>query len=96
MPELPEVETVMRGMAKVLNKQRIDSVELFSKQLRLPIPKTLSTFAGEQVTTLRRRAKYIIIPVKSGRVMLLHLGMTGRVTINPDEKRKARSLCTEP
>lgn len=88
MPELPEVETVMRGMAKVLNRQRIDSVDVFSKQLRLPIPKALATFAGEQITTLRRRAKYIIIPVKSGRVMILHLGMTGRVTINPEASEK--------
>lgn len=88
MPELPEVETVMRGMAKVVDNQRIADIQLFSKQLRLPIPKELKTFAGEHITRLRRRAKYIIIPVKSGRVMILHLGMTGRVTINPDHSEK--------
>ncbi len=88
MPELPEVETVMRGMAKVINNRRIAEIDIFSKRLRLPIPRALATFAGEQVTTLRRRAKYIIIPVKSGRVIILHLGMTGRVTINPDTPEK--------
>ena len=88
MPELPEVETVMRGMAKVINRARIDSIDIYTKKLRVPVPKALATFAGEQVTTLRRRAKYILIPVKSGRVIILHLGMTGRVTINPDTREK--------
>lgn len=88
MPELPEVETVMRGMAKVINHQKIASIEMLSKQLRLPIPTTLTTFGGETITTLRRRAKYIIIPTTSKRVMIVHLGMTGRVTINPDQREK--------
>lgn len=88
MPELPEVETVMRGMAKAIQKKRIKKVEVYSKQLRTPIPAQLAKISGETVGTLSRRAKYILVPFISGRLLVLHLGMTGRVTINPDQKEK--------
>ena len=81
MPELPEVETVMRGLAKVINGRKIARVEVFSKKLRLPIPPALKKLAGEQVAN-------ILIPFKSGRVMILHLGLTGRVLIDPPHPEK--------
>ena len=88
MPELPEVETVMRGLAKVLNGRKIARVDVFSKKLRLPIPPAFKKLAGEQVTKLERRAKYILVPFKSGQMMILHLGMTGRVLIDPTAEEK--------
>lgn len=88
MPELPEVETVMRGMAKAINGKTLKRVEVYSPRLRQPIPPALAQLHDEKVTTLRRRAKYIIVPFKSGRALVLHLGMTGRVTIDPQEKEK--------
>ena len=88
MPELPEVETVMRGMAKAIEKKRIKKVEVYSKRLRTPIPPQLAKIAGETVGKLSRRAKYILVPFNSGQTMVLHLGMTGRVTINPPAPEK--------
>lgn len=81
MPELPEVETVMRGMAKAINGKEIAGVDVFSKRLRLPIPPSLKKLSGEKIGKLYRRAKYILVPFETGRVLILHLGMTGRVII---------------
>ena len=50
MPELPEVETVMRGLAKAINGGLVKKVEVYSKRLRLPIPRALAHLAGERVT----------------------------------------------
>lgn len=88
MPELPEVETVMRGMAKAVNGKTIKRVEVYSAKLRMPIPPALAKLGGQTVAKLKRRAKYILMPFKSGRAMILHLGMTGRVTIGEKPREK--------
>ncbi len=82
MPELPEVETVMRGLRPVLEGCRIEGVTLRRAGLRFPFPERFAErLAGSRVTTLRRRAKYILAGLDSGEVLLIHLGMTGRFTV---------------
>ncbi len=82
MPELPEVETVRRGLEPVLLGKRIIKAEKFSPKLRLPIPKDFGEqLTGQKVTSLTRRAKYILIHLESSLTVLLHLGMSGQVLI---------------
>lgn len=82
MPELPEVETVMRGLKPVLEGRRIQAVSLRRAGLRFPFPERFAErLSGRRVTSLRRRAKYILADLDSGDVLLVHLGMTGRFTL---------------
>ncbi len=84
MPELPEVETVRRGLMPPLLGRRLVRVEARRPDLRRPIPPDLAArLEGQRVTAIDRRAKYILMWVESGDVMLLHLGMSGRMTITP-------------
>ena len=84
MPELPEVETVKRGLAPVLEGCRIDTVELRRTGLRFPFPGGFSErLAGRSVERLSRRAKYIIADIEGGQILTIHLGMTGRFWIKP-------------
>ncbi|MFT3988727.1 bifunctional DNA-formamidopyrimidine glycosylase/DNA-(apurinic or apyrimidinic site) lyase [Aestuariivirga sp.] len=82
MPELPEVETVMRGLEPVLAGQRIAAVETRRSGLRFPFPERFrERLEGRTVTGLRRRAKYILAALDDGASLLIHLGMTGRFTV---------------
>lgn len=82
MPELPEVETVMRGLKPVLEGRRIAGVTLRRAGLRFPFPADFAERLTERrVTGLTRRAKYILASLDSGDVLLIHLGMTGRFTV---------------
>ena len=82
MPELPEVETVMRGLKPVLEGRRITAVSLRRAGLRFPFPERFGErLTGSQVTGLWRRAKYILAGLDTGEVLLVHLGMTGRFTV---------------
>lgn len=82
MPELPEVETVMRGLKPVLEGRRIESVALKRGGLRFPFPAGFAArLTGCRVTSLWRRAKYILAGLDSGEILLVHLGMTGRFTV---------------
>ncbi len=79
MPELPEVETVRRGLQPLLEAQRILHVRLRRDGLRRPFPPGMADrLAGVRVERLRRRGKYILGDLSSGDVLLIHLGMTGR------------------
>jgi formamidopyrimidine-DNA glycosylase len=83
MPELPEVETVRRGLAPVMEGARFQKVEARRGDLRWPLPKDfVQRLEGQTVTGLGRRAKYILADLSSGDVLLMHLGMSGsfRVT----------------
>jgi len=81
MPELPEVETVKRGLEPVLRGARIIRVELRREGLRFPFPKGFAQgLSGARVTGLTRRAKYILVGLDTGFSLLVHLGMTGRFT----------------
>jgi formamidopyrimidine-DNA glycosylase len=80
MPELPEVETVMRGLAAVLDGQRIARAATTRPDMRWPFPPGLATrLAGALVTGFRRRGKYILVRLDTGESLLIHLGMSGRL-----------------
>jgi formamidopyrimidine-DNA glycosylase len=78
MPELPEVETVRRGLQPVMEGMKIARVEARRGDLRFPLQKDfLARLDGQVVTGLGRRAKYILADLASGDVLLMHLGMSG-------------------
>lgn len=82
MPELPEVETVMRGLDKAIRGGVIETIDQRRKDLRVPFPPGLKKkLEGRTITHLGRRAKYILIHLDDGQVMVWHLGMSGRVLI---------------
>src|SRR5438552_12577107 len=78
MPELPEVETVRRGLAPVMEGARFEQVEARRGDLRWPLPKDFAQrLEGRTVTGLGRRGKYLLADLSSGDVLLMHLGMSG-------------------
>ncbi len=82
MPELPEVETVRRGLEGVLVDARFERVEQRRPDLRFPFPdRFVERLTGKQITTLGRRAKYLLAHVEGGEVLIMHLGMSGRFVI---------------
>src|SRR3546814_16594880 len=86
MPELPEVETTVRGLRPVLDGQRIARVQARRADLRRAIPVDLGQrLTGAVVTRLGRRAKYGLIDTDRGDTLLFHLGMSGRWRIDPVE-----------
>ena len=81
MPELPEVETVRRGLALRMSGRRIVRAELRRPDLRRPFPPMLAErLDGAQIGGLARRGKYILIELDETGLLLLHLGMSGRIT----------------
>jgi len=86
MPELPEVETTVRGLRQVLDGVRLTRVEPRRADLRRPIPLDLrQRLTGARVTGLSRRAKYGLIHTDREDTLIFHLGMSGRWRIDPDE-----------
>ena len=86
MPELPEVETTVRGLAPVLEGQVITRVTLRRPDLRRPFPEGLGQrLTGARVTSLGRRAKYGLIDTDRGDTLIFHLGMSGRWRIDPED-----------
>ena len=86
MPELPEVETTVRGLARYLQGERLVRVAPRRADLRRPFPPDLvQALTGATVTGLSRRAKYGLIHVNRGQTMVFHLGMSGRWRIEPEE-----------
>jgi formamidopyrimidine-DNA glycosylase len=78
MPELPEVETVRRGLEQAMQGERITRVEVRRGDLRWPLAKDFAQrVQGKTVTGLGRRAKYLLVDLSSGDVLLMHLGMSG-------------------
>ncbi len=89
MPELPEVETTVRGLEPVLDGDVIERVTLRRGDLRRPFPPDLGQrLTGARVTGLGRRAKYGLIDTNRGDTLVFHLGMSGRWRIDPDELGK--------
>lgn len=81
MPELPEVETVRRGLEPVMAGQEIADVILRRADLRVPFPKNLAKdLKGRRIERLSRRAKYLRIHIAGGSMMVVHLGMSGQMT----------------
>ncbi len=84
MPELPEVETVCRGLAIALEGRRLTRVDVNRPDLRFPLPTDLTArLTGRRVERVWRRAKYIQVALDDQTVMLGHLGMSGRIVITP-------------
>ena len=82
MPELPEVETVRRGLEPVLAGARLAHVEQRRPDLRFPLPDRFAArLEGATLEAVNRRAKYLLMPLSSGETWVTHLGMTGRFTI---------------
>ncbi|MEM1088569.1 MAG: bifunctional DNA-formamidopyrimidine glycosylase/DNA-(apurinic or apyrimidinic site) lyase [Pseudomonadota bacterium] len=89
MPELPEVETVRRGLLPVMEGVKIAQAEARRPDLRWPLPERMAErLTGQTVTALRRRSKYILADLDSGESLIVHLGMSGRMQIVlPDHQR---------
>ena len=85
MPELPEVETVRRGLIPVMEGAAIARAEVRRPDLRWPFPQRMAErLTGRTVTALRRRSKYILADLDSGETLIIHLGMSGRMLISGD------------
>ena len=85
MPELPEVETVRRGLAPVMEGQVIAQADVNRPDLRWPFPARMAErLTGQTVLRLRRRSKYILADLGSGETLLVHLGMSGRMLVSGD------------
>jgi len=85
MPELPEVETVMRGLAARLQGRVLRRAVLNRPDLRWPMPAGLTArLTGARVQGFRRRGKYFFVRLSGGDSLLVHLGMSGRMTVSPD------------
>jgi formamidopyrimidine-DNA glycosylase len=96
MPELPEVETTVRGLARVLEGERIERVTLKRPDMRFPFPEGLvQALVGARITGLGRRAKYGLIHTDRGSTLIFHLGMSGRWRIDPGEIGKHDHLVLE-
>jgi len=84
MPELPEVETVRRGMEESLAGKVVKSVRVQRHDLRVAVPANLNEIMeGQEIIALQRRGKYIIWHLSSPQALILHLGMSGRIHIYP-------------
>ena len=87
MPELPEVETVRRGLEPILVGNAFARVEQRRPDLRFPLPQRFGErLSGRKVKALDRRAKYLLARLDGGEVLVMHLGMTGRFSINGTAK----------
>jgi formamidopyrimidine-DNA glycosylase len=87
MPELPEVETVRRGLLPVMEGARIERVEQRRRDLRRPFPRGfVAKLTGRYVRSLGRRAKYLLADLDDGMVLVVHLGMSGSFRIESDSK----------
>jgi formamidopyrimidine-DNA glycosylase len=83
MPELPEVETVRRGLAPAMEGKRILRVQTRRKDLRFPFPENFNQrIEGARMKHLGRRAKYLVGELSNGEALIMHLGMTGRFTVS--------------
>ncbi len=87
MPELPEVETVCRGLSTTLCGQLLQRVDQNRPDLRFPLPERFADrLAGRRIERIARRAKYILVHLDDGMVLMIHLGMSGRMTVSPPDR----------
>ena len=94
MPELPEVETVRRGLEAAMDGERITRVEVRRPDLRWPLPKDFAQrLQGQRVIGVGRRAKYLLVDLSSEHVLLMHLGMSGsfHVFLGQNKREDKRS-----
>lgn len=92
LPELPEVETVRRGLQPVMETSEILTADVRRPDLRWPFPERMSErLTGKTVLQLRRRSKYILVDLSSQETLIIHLGMSGRMLISGDAPGKFHS-----
>jgi len=84
MPELPEVETTLRGIRPWLEGQRVEQLLLRDRRLRWPVPDAVLQAQGARVEALHRRAKYLVLATDAGGDLLIHLGMSGSLRVITD------------
>lgn len=85
MPELPEVETTLRGVVPQLVGKTIAEVDIRERRLRWPIPAGVDGIVGQRIVAARRRGKYLLFALSGGATLILHLGMSGSLrVIDPD------------
>lgn len=85
MPELPEVETVRRGLMPAMEGAVIASTDVNRPDLRWPLPDRMAErLAGARVNVLRRRSKYLLADLSTGETLIVHLGMSGRILVSGD------------
>ncbi len=90
MPELPEVEVVRRSLNKYITGLKIDKIHILDSNLRFKIPKNFKKIAeGEKIISIIRRGKYIIINLQNNKIILIHLGMTGKLFIKKNNENSA-------
>jgi formamidopyrimidine-DNA glycosylase len=95
MPELPEVETVRRGLEPVLVGNDFARVEQRRADLRFPLPRQFAErLAGRRIEALDRRAKYLLARLDDGEVLVMHLGMTGRFSVHKANGARTRGKAT--
>ena len=88
MPELPEIEIVRRSLFKMINKAKIIAIKINNKNLRYKIPNTFSSqLVDEKILKISRRSKYLIFHFKK-KLLLIHLGMTGKLLIKNNQKNR--------
>ncbi len=91
MPELPEVETVRRGLQPVMEGAKLEKLVLNRPDLRFPFPENLAErLQGQTIISLGRRAKYLLIEFEDGASLISHLGMSGSYRIEPDLRAPQR------
>ena len=79
MPELPEVETICRGIESSIIGKKIESIYTSNKNLRLPFPENILDLEGKRIESVTRRARYILIGISTTKILLVHLGMSGKL-----------------
>jgi len=82
MPELPEVQTVCDGIKNFVIGARVTNAKIINKKLRIEIPKSIEKLSGAEIQQVRRKAKYIILELSNNKLLVIHLGMSGRLTID--------------
>ncbi len=91
MPELPEVEVLRRSLKPVLTGRRVGRVEIHSPSLREPLDRrSLRRLSGRRIEGLRRRAKYLLVDFEGAWTLTIHLGMSGRFTVVPEDAPRER------
>lgn len=97
MPELPEVETVRAGLSPAIKGRRIDRVELRRGDLRRPFPPGFAdALAGRTVQDVRRRAKYLLLDLDDGAVLVIHLGMSGSLRVESEGDARTPGVFHRP
>jgi len=91
MPELPEVETTVNGIKPWLKNKSIKTINIYNNSLRWKIPAYLADkYQKQKVIAVTRRAKYILVHLESGATLIMHLGMSGSLVVNNDNKPLAK------